>query len=47
MRWRLLNLVPVMTAAGTDVARSGAGRLASEIVLVPTAFQDATWTRGA
>ena len=46
MRWRLLNVIPVMTAAGPDVARSAAGRLASEIVLIPTVFSDATWTLG-
>lgn len=46
MRWRLLNLIPVVAVTGPDVARSAAGRLASEIVLVPTAFHDATWTHG-
>ena len=44
MRWRLLDLVPLVNVTGPDVARSGAGRLASEIVLVPTAFSHATWT---
>lgn len=44
MRWRLLDLVPLVDADGPDVARSAAGRLASEIVLVPTAFASATWT---
>ena len=44
MRWRLLDLVPVMTADGPDVARSAAGRLASEIAMIPTAFPGATWT---
>ena len=47
MRWRLLNLIPVVSEAGRDIARSAAGRLASEIVLIPTAFRDATWTLGA
>ena len=47
MRWRLLNLIPVVSAAGRDIARCAAGRLASEIVLIPTAFRDATWTLGA
>ncbi len=46
MRWRLLNLIPVMTAAGPEVARSAAGRFASEMVLIPTAFGGATWTVG-
>jgi hypothetical protein len=46
MRWRLLNLIPVMTARGPDTARSAAGRLASEIVLIPTSFREAAWTQG-
>jgi hypothetical protein len=46
MRWRLLRLIPVMTAAGPDITRSAYGRLAGEIVLIPTAFQHATWTQG-
>ncbi len=46
MRWRLLDLVRVVTAGGPDVTRSAAGRLASEIVLVPTAFRGAAWTAG-
>lgn len=46
MRWRLLDLVSVVDLAGPDVARSAAGRLASEIVLVPTAYASATWTAG-
>lgn len=43
---RLLDLVSVMTADGPDIARSAAGRLASEIALIPTAFFGATWTAG-
>jgi hypothetical protein len=35
MRWRLLGLVPVMTAAGPDITRSAYGRLAGEIALIP------------
>ena len=46
MRWRLLHLVPVMTAAGPDVTRSACGRLAGEIALIPTAFQQALWAQG-
>jgi uncharacterized protein DUF6544 len=46
MRWRLLDVVPVVSADGPDITRSAAGRLASEIVLVPTAFQSAVWTGG-
>lgn len=46
MRWRLLRLIPVMTAAGPDITRSAYGRLAGEIALIPTAFGHATWTQG-
>ena len=44
MRWRLLDLVPVVSIDGPDMTRSAAGRLASEIALIPTAFGGATWT---
>ncbi|MGY1821152.1 DUF6544 family protein [Geodermatophilus sp. SYSU D00079] len=47
MRWRLGGLIPVMSATGADVTRSAAGRLAGEMVLVPTAFPAATWTPGS
>ena len=46
MRWRLLGLIPVMTADGPDITRSASGRLAGEIALLPSAFQQATWTQG-
>jgi hypothetical protein len=46
MRWRLLDVVPVVSTDGPDMTRSAAGRLASEIVLIPTAFQGAVWTDG-
>lgn len=46
MRWRLLRLIPVLTAAGPDITRSASGRLAGEIALIPTAFQHATWAWG-
>ena len=36
MRWRLLGIVPVMTASGPDLARSAAGRLAGEMILCPS-----------
>ncbi|MGI5330578.1 DUF6544 family protein [Actinomadura nitritigenes] len=35
MRWRVLGMVPVMSASGPDITRSAAGRLASEFVFVP------------
>jgi len=46
MRWRLLRLFPVLTAAGPDITRSAYGRMAGEIVLIPTAFLTAAWTLG-
>ena len=46
MRWRLMGVVPVMSAAGDEVTRSAAGRMAAEIVLIPTAFRSATWSAG-
>jgi hypothetical protein len=47
MRWRLLGLVPVMTASGPDVTRSAAGRLAGEATCwLPTSFTAASWTAG-
>jgi hypothetical protein len=36
----------VVSTDGPDMARSAAGRLASEIALIPTAFGGATWTGG-
>jgi hypothetical protein len=47
MRWRLLGVVPVMSASGPDVTASAAGRLAAEALLwLPTAYRAATWTAG-
>lgn len=46
MRWRLLNTIPVLSASGSDITRSAAGRLAAESVLLPTAFQTAVWSPG-
>jgi hypothetical protein len=43
MRWKVLGFVPVVTATGTDLIRSAAGRLVAEIVLAPTSFAVATW----
>lgn len=36
MRWKLLGLIPVMTASGPDIARSAAGRVAAESVWLPS-----------
>jgi hypothetical protein len=45
MRWRLLGLIPVMTADGPDIARSAAGRVAGESLWLPSVLQrpDVTW----
>lgn len=46
MRWLLWGLVPVMSARGSDVTRSAAGRLAMEAVLLPSSLlpgRGATW----
>lgn len=37
MRWRLLDVVPVMAAGGSDVTRSAAGRHAGELLLAAPA----------
>jgi len=47
MSWRLLHLIPVVSASGPDVTRSACGRLAGEIALLPTAFRGAAWAAGA
>ena len=47
MDWRIGGLVPVMSATGSDVTRSAAGRLAGEMVLAPTTFRAATWSPGS
>jgi hypothetical protein len=47
MRWKLLGLIPVVHAEGSDVSRSAAGRAAAEAVWVPTALlprSGVTWT---
>lgn len=46
MRWKLLGLIPVMTARGADVTSSARGRLAGEAALVPTALSVSTWKTG-
>jgi hypothetical protein len=46
MRWRLLRLIPVLNESGSDVTRSAYGRLAGEVVLLPTAFRHASWSQG-
>jgi len=45
MRWKLFGLIPVMTAAGPDITRSGAGRMMAESVWLPPALlpPEASW----
>jgi hypothetical protein len=38
MRWKLLGIVPVMTASGPDITRSTVGRLLAELVWLPSAL---------
>ena len=38
MRWKLLGLVPVVRAGGSDVARSAMGRAVAEGIWLPTAL---------
>jgi hypothetical protein len=46
MRWRLLGLVPVMTASGPDISRSAAGRFGAEAAWLPSILSgdDVSWT---
>jgi len=46
MRWKMLGLVPVMTAGGPDISRSAAGRVAAESIWLPSVLrsQGVTWT---
>jgi hypothetical protein len=46
MRWRLLRVIPVLNESGSDITRSAYGRLAGEIVLIPTAYRHAAWSQG-
>lgn len=45
MQWKLLGLFPVMTASGSDITRSGIGRLQAESVWLPSVFcgDDVSW----
>jgi hypothetical protein len=46
MRWRLLGVIPLMQAGGHEVARSMAGRLAAELIWLPSvlAGPGVAWT---
>jgi len=49
MRWRLLGIIPLMSASGPGVTRSAIGRVAGESVWLPSALcgDDVTWTAPA
>jgi len=38
MRWKLLGIAPIVVVSGPDISRSAAGRLAAELVWLPSAF---------
>jgi hypothetical protein len=46
MRWKLLGIIPVMTASGPDITRSAAGRLAGESVWLPSTLcgENVSWS---
>ncbi|MDY6782263.1 MAG: DUF6544 family protein [Cyanobacteriota bacterium] len=46
MRWKLLGLFPIVTAAGSDVTRSTVGRMQGEAVWLPSTFcrREVSWT---
>jgi hypothetical protein len=46
MRWRMLGIIPVMSADGADVSRAAAGRMHSEALWLPAALlgDDVTWS---
>ncbi len=49
MRWKLFDLIPVMTAAGPDITRSAIGRLQAELVgMHPAALLEraTSWSNG-
>ena len=48
MRWKLLGIIPIISALGTDITRSAAGRFAAESVWLPSLLlsSNASWTAG-
>jgi hypothetical protein len=49
MRWKLLGIIPIVTASGADITRSAAGRIAAESVWLPSMLcrNDVTWSEPA
>lgn len=46
MQWKLLGLIPVLTASGTDITRSAIGRMQGECIWLPSIFcqSQVEWT---
>ncbi|MFO8010176.1 MAG: DUF6544 family protein, partial [Dehalococcoidia bacterium] len=40
MRWKLLGLIPIIRASGPDITRSVAGRVAAELIWLPSMLCD-------
>lgn len=49
MRWKLLGIIPVMTASGPEITRSAIGRLHAEALWLPAALlgPEVQWSDGA
>ncbi len=46
MRWKILGIIPVMTASGPEISRAAAGRMNAEAMWLPGALlsRDVVWT---
>ncbi len=46
MKWRLLGIIPIVSASGHEISRSTAGRVAAESIWLPTSLcgNDVIWT---
>src|SRR6266542_3530312 len=46
MQWKVLGLIPLVTATGPDITRSAAGRVAAETVWLPAVLcrEEVKWT---
>jgi hypothetical protein len=46
MQWKILGLIPMMTASGADITRSAIGRVQAESMWLPSVFCDraVSWT---
>jgi len=47
MRWKLLGILPIVSASGVDVTRSAAGRFNIEALMIPTVWlsDDVRWNQ--